>query len=56
MPEEPPENPLKREHEKTHRGVEEIDLETGRSLGSPVAEPPIETPAPPRPSSEDEPA
>jgi hypothetical protein len=45
---EPPENPLKREHEKTHRGVEEIDVETGRSLGSPVEEPRIETPAPPR--------
>jgi hypothetical protein len=45
---EPPENPLKKQHEETHRGVEEIDIESGRSLGSPVAEPPIVTPAPPR--------
>jgi hypothetical protein len=48
-----PENPIKKQHEETHRGVEEIDIESGRSLGSPVEEPPIETPAPRRPDDDE---
>ncbi len=44
-----PEDREAEERRKTHRGVEEIDIETGRSLGSP-----IEEGAGARPKEEDE--